>query len=148
MKKVFFSALLALTMNFGFAAAHAELFNVDEQEINAEFAQLNELEQFVSANEGITLSEINPSNPLVQNVNNSSDILGTLSSLKGEPPLGIPSIVWGICCSVPGVAIVYFVSEDEEETKKAVIGCAISGAVYVLYYVLGVVVGGLSFAFF
>ena len=74
MKKVLFTALLALTFNLGNATENADLFKVDDQEINAEFAQLNELEQFVEANEGLTLSEINTNNPLVQNLNNSSDI--------------------------------------------------------------------------
>ena len=58
MKKALFTALLALAFNLGFAAESADLFKVDDQEINTEFAQLNELEQFVNANEGITIRAI------------------------------------------------------------------------------------------
>ena len=148
MKKVLLTALLALAFNLGNATENADLFKVDEQEINAEFAQLNELEQFVEANEGLTLSEINTNNPLVQNLNNSSDILGVLSTLRGEPPLGIPSFAWGACFGVPGIAIVYFVSDDRDETKKAFTGCVVVQGVALLIYIVYVVAVGASlFAF-
>ena len=148
MKKVLFTALLALAFNIGNATENADLFKVDDQEINSEFAQLNELEQFVEANEGLTLSEINTNNPLVQNLNNSSDILGVLSTLRGEPPLGIPSFAWGACFGVAGIAIVYFVSDDREETKKAFTGCVVVEGVVILIYVVYVVIVGASlFAF-
>jgi hypothetical protein len=148
MKKIFFTALLALAFNLGNATENADLFKVDDQEINAEFAQLNELEQFVEANEGLTLSEINTNNPLVQNLNNSSDILGVLSTLRGEPPLGIPSFAWGACFGVAGIAIVYFVSDDRDETKKAFTGCVVVQGVVVLIYIVYVVIVGASlFAF-
>jgi hypothetical protein len=148
MKKVLFTALLALIFNFGNATENADLFKIDDQEINAEFAQLNELEQFVEANEGLTLSEINTNNPLVQNLNNSSDILGVLSTLRGEPPLGIPSFAWGACFGVAGIAIVYFVSDDRDETKKAFTGCVVvQGVVILIYIVYVVIVGASLFAF-
>jgi hypothetical protein len=148
MKKVLFTALLALAFNLGFAAESADLFKVDDQEINTEFAQLNELEQFVNANEGITLEEINPSNPLVQNVNNSSDILGILSTLRGDAPLGIPSFVWGLCLSWVGVLVVYFVADDRDETKKAFTGCAVNAGLYIIFVVVYVFIIGNSFLFF
>ncbi|MFM2284534.1 MAG: hypothetical protein RLZZ543_30 [Bacteroidota bacterium] len=149
MKKVLFTALLAMAFNFGFAAENADLFKVDDQEINAEFAQLNELEQFVSANEGITLSEINPSNPLVQNMSNSSDILGVLSTLRGDPPMGIPSFAWGACLGVAGIAIVYFVADDRDETKKALIGCVVvEGGLLLVYVIVWVLILGTGFAAF
>ncbi len=148
MKKLLFTALLALAFNMGNATENADLFKVDDQEINAEFAQLNELEQLVEANEGLTLSEINTKNPLVQNLNNSSDILGVLSTLRGEPPLGIPSFAWGACFGVAGIAIVYFVADDREETKKAFTGCVVVEGVVILIYVVYVVAVGASlFAF-
>ncbi len=146
-KKVLFSAVLAVACNFGFANTNAELFQVDEQEINAEFAQLNELEQFVNANEGVTLSEMGTDNPLTANVVNSGDVLGTLSTM-GEPPLGIPSFLWGFCFNVAGVALVYFVADDRDETKKAFIGCAVSGGLYLLWWVFWVLVAGNAFLFF
>lgn len=146
MKKLFFTALFALAFIMGNATENADLFKVDDQEINAEFAQLNELEQFVEANEGLTLSEININNPLLQNLNNSSDILGVLSTLRGEPPLGIPSFAWGACFGVIGIAIVYFVTDDREESKKALTGCVVvEGALLLIYLVVVVVILGNGF---
>jgi hypothetical protein len=147
MKKVLFSTVLAFAFSLGYAG-NAELFQLDEQEINAEFAQLNELEAFVESNEGITASEINAESPLLTNLETSSDVLGALSSFASEPPLGIPSFLWGFCFNVAGVALVYFVADDRDETKKALIGCAVSAGLYLLWWVVWVLLVGNSFLFF
>lgn len=146
MKKVIFSAVLAFAFSLGYAG-NSELFQVDEQEINAEFAQLNELESFVNANEGVTISDINAESPLLANVSTSNDILGALSTLGGDPPLGIPSFLWGFCFSVTGIALVYFVADDRDETKKAFTGCAVSAGLYILFWVVYVLIIGNSFLF-
>ena len=147
MRKALFSICLAFASSLGFAG-NAELFNVDEQELNTEFAQLNELEAFVEANEGITISEINAENPLVTNMATSSDILGVLASLNGDAPLGIPSFVWGLCLSWVGVLVVYFVADDRDETKKAFTGCAVNAGLYIIWVVVYVLIIGNSFLFF
>jgi len=147
MRKALFSICLAFAFSTGFAG-NAELFNVDEQEINTEFAQLNELEAFVEANEGITISEINAENPLVTNMATSSDILGVLASLRGDAPLGIPSFVWGLCLSLPGVLLVYFVADDRDETKKAFTGCAVGAGISIVFMVFYVVILSNPFLFF
>jgi hypothetical protein len=146
-KKFLFSAAFALACNFGFASANAELFQVNEEELNVEFAQLNELESFVNSNEDVTMSSMDATNPLLQNVTATGNALGVLSTY-GEAPLGIPSFLWGFCFNVAGVAIVYFVADDTDETRKAFIGCAVSSALYVLYWVFWVLVAGNAFLFF
>jgi len=148
MRKAIFTIALAVAYNLGFASENAEVFQVNEQEMNAEFAQLNDLEAYVDANEGITMSEIGQDNPLVLNVAASSDVLGVLSALRGDPPLGIPSFLWGFCFTVAGVALVYFVADDRDETKKAFIGCAVSGGIYLLWWLFVVVIFNGSFLFF
>lgn len=146
-KKFLFSAAFALACNFGFASANADLFQVNEEELNVEFAQLNELESFVNSNEGVTMSSMESTSPLLQNVTPTGDALGVLSTY-GEPPLGIPSFLWGFCFNVAGVAIVYFVADDRDETRKAFIGCAVSGGLYLLWWVFWVLVAGNAFLFF
>lgn len=146
-KKFLFSAAFALACNFGFASANADLFQVNEEELNVEFAQLNELESFVNSNEGVTMSSMESNSPLLQNVTPTGDALGVLSTY-GEPPLGIPSFLWGFCFNVAGVAIVYFVADDRDETRKAFIGCAVSGGLYLLWWVFWVLVAGNAFLFF
>lgn len=147
MKKTIFTFLFTASLSFGFAG-NANLFEVNEQEINAEFAQLDMLEEFVEANDGVTFSEMSAENPLVANVSGTADILGISSSFSAEPPLGIPSFLWGFCFTVAGVALVYFVADDRDETKKAFIGCAVSGGIYVLWWVFWVLLIGNSFWFF
>jgi hypothetical protein len=148
MKKTILSLLFAALGTFSFATGNAELFQVDAQELTADFAQLTELESFVNANEGITIDEINIENPMVQNVANASDVLGVLASLRGDAPLGIPSFVWGLCLGIAGVAVVYFVADDRDETKKAFTGCAVSAGIYIIFWVVWVVLIGNSFLFF
>jgi hypothetical protein len=145
-KKVLFSALFACACNLGFSA-DAALFEVNEQEISTEFAQLDELESYVNANDGVTFSAMDASNPLLANVSAGNSALGVVSSLA-EAPLGIPSFLWGFCFNVAGVAIVYFVADDREETRKAFIGCAVSGGLYILWWVFWVLVAGNAFLFF
>ena len=147
-KKFLFSAAFALACNFGFASANAELFQVNEEELNVEFAQLNELESFVNSNEDVTMSSMDATNPLLQNVTSTGNALGVLSTY-GEAPLGIPSFIWGFCFNVAGVAIVYFVADDRDETRKAFIGCVVSNGIGILFWLVYVVILGASgFLFF
>ena len=145
-KKALLSVLFAGLCNLGFSA-NADLFELNEQEISTEFAQLNELENYVNANEGVTFSAMDETSPLLQNVSSSNSGLGVVSSLA-EAPLGIPSFLWGFCFNVAGVAVVYFVSDDREETRKAFIGCAVSGGLYILWLVFWVLIAGNAFLFF
>ncbi|MFN4122105.1 MAG: hypothetical protein ACK4GL_02235 [Flavobacteriales bacterium] len=144
MKKVFMSSLFAGLFAFNASAGVAEVFEMDENFVNSELAQLNELDEFIAVNEGITLSEMDASNGLLAELNGSSDILRTLELIgRGDPPLGIPSFLWGACFGVAGIAIVYFVTDDRDETKKALTGCAIvQGAIILLYVVIWVIILG------
>jgi len=147
MRKTIFTLLMAIAFLPAVASVNAELFTVDDQELTTDFAQLNELEEFVSANEGITLSDISAENPLLTNMSNRANILGVLSGLRGDPPAGIPSIIWGLCLSWVGVLVVDFVADDRDETKKAFIGCLIGAGVYVVFWVVWILIIGNSFWF-
>ncbi len=137
-KKALFSVLFACACNLGFAA-DADLFEVNEQEISTQFAQLDDLENYVNENEDVTFSSMDASNPLLANVSVGNSALGVVSSLA-DAPLGIPSFLWGFCFNVAGVAIVYFVANDSEETRMAFIGCVVSGGLYILWWVFWVLV--------
>lgn len=123
-------AMLGLFLT-GFAG-NADLFSYDADKVEAELTELTVLENFVSEN-GMTYSDLlNTNSSLVENVSNSTFALGATVL---EPVMGIPSFIWGFCFNVAGVAIVYFVSEDMDETKKALYGCIVSGVLYVAWYV-------------
>ena len=138
MKKAFLLGIVfILAISNDLAAVNGELFSYNKEAIASEFAELTALENYVLNNPASTLSV------LVAAQNNLVTGLDLYSSNSmglnfGEPPLGIPSFLWGCAFGVVGVAIVYFVTEeDKDETKKSFYGCITSTVVYgVLYAVV------------
>jgi hypothetical protein len=95
-------------------------------------------------NQGITLTDVQSMNSaLTTNVLTAEESPFSQESILrrrgGDAPLGIPSFVWGLCLGVPGIAIVYFVSDDKDETMKALWGCVASGVVEIIVYIIYVV---------
>ena len=123
-----------LTISSNLFAGSGELFSYNKEAVASEFAELTALENYVWNNPSSTLSV------LVADQNNLVSGLDLYSPYSmgmsfGEPPLGIPSFLWGCAFGVVGVAIVYFVSEeDRDETKKAFYGCITSTVVYGVLY--------------
>jgi hypothetical protein len=145
MKKLLSIALvLVLSLTGRVMASDAGLFKVDDQKINSEFSDLNKLENFVNANEGVTLEEVqaNNINDLDGLNENPESFQGMVSTLRGggDSPLGIPPFVWGLCLGWVGILIVYFVGEDRELTKKAFYGCLggclVIEVIYIIYLFL------------
>ena len=117
-------------------APAAALFSFDEAAVYQSVEELTALEGFVKANEGTTLSDLQEANHnLVAELTFADPAQAALSPLDG--PLGIPSFIWGFCLGIIGLAVVYFVTEDTDETKKALWGCIISS-------LIGGVAGALS----
>ena len=120
-------------------AAIDELVNFDENSLLNEFNEIAELTALIS-NANVSAIEIEAdvlANVDLENV--------TLPDEEGEekvesgPPLGIPSFLWGCvpagCFPVlglGGIALVYFMSDSKDETKKAVFGCLAGTAAYVI----------------
>lgn len=117
-------------------ANNAELFSYDKNAVNVELSDLQTLEEFVNSNPGVTLADLKlNNNQLVSNLNISANSFGGL--LAGiEPPLGVPSFAWGCVFGVAGVAVVYFVADDKEETKKAFKGCVVGTLTWTVFYVI------------
>ena len=137
MKKIILTLCAGLFVTLLASANNADLFKYDANQVNQEMTQLQAIEDYVAANPDMTLSGMQAeNNALVSHLNLSSGDFGGIGSLSGEPALGIPSFLWGCVFGVVGVAIVYFVSEDSDETKKAFLGCVVSAAAWILFYVL------------
>jgi Na+/proline symporter len=134
MKKTLLTSLIAFVIAVTTVfAGNADLFSYDKDQLNKEFANLDMLENYVKINEGITLTSlINENNPLIAGISFSNPF--NLSMPFSEPPLGIPSFWWGCIIGVWGVAVVYFVTEDKEETKQALKGCVIGTLVWIILY--------------
>lgn len=137
-----FVIVLALS-TLSMRASVADLFTIDKATISSEMTDLSALESYVEMNQGITLTDVQSmNNVLTANVLTAEESPFSQTSILrrgGDAPLGIPSFVWGFCLGVPGIAIVYFVSEDKDETMKAVWGCvaeaALVGVIYIIYVV-------------
>lgn len=147
MKKALLTPVFALLIAVnGLFAGNADMFSYDRDQLNNEFADLNMLENYVKVNEGITLTSLMDENhPLISGISfvNPFD----LTMPFAEPPLGIPSFWWGCIIGVWGIAVVYFVTQDSEETKQALKGCVIGTLVGVILY-FGIYVWALGYAGF
>jgi hypothetical protein len=124
-------------------ANNADLFSYNHDQVNQEMSQLQALENYVSTNPDVSLAGMQAeNNSLLANLNLSMNNLGGFG-LSGEPPLGIASFLWGCVFGIVGVAIVYFMtSQDMDETKKAFLGCAVSAACYIIFWVIYYVAWG------
>lgn len=99
--------------------------------IEAQFSDLDQLEEYVLSNEGITLEEVVAENKGL-NVNLDADMLNNFAVNADHPVAGIPSFLWGCVLGPVGIAIVHFDAEDREQTRKAIWGCVALGGVYAL----------------
>lgn len=141
---VFLAITLLASQSFSAYAGNAasvvtfdeSVFSFDEELLFAELEELNELDAFVETNEGITYSELeNEGSLLLTNIENTAAPMGMAEG--GEPPLGIPSFLWGCVFGVVGLLIVYIMTDsDMDETKKALWGCVASTAVGVVLYMV------------
>ncbi len=133
MKNVLFLMLSFLLVGSIYAEnPKAALFELNEAQIDAQISDLNDLENYVNSNQGVTLSEVmNFANE--GEVNLSVNMLDNFAAVLAEHPVaGIPSFLWGCILGPVGIAIVHFDAEDKEQTKKAIWGCVALGGVYAL----------------
>ena len=144
MKKALLTSVFALIVAVsGVLAGNADLFSYDRDQLINEFAELDMLENYVKINEGITLTSlVNENHPLIAGISFNNPFAPAIPF--EEPPLGIPSFWWGCCIGVWGIAVVYFVTEDKDETKEALKGCVIGTLVGVVLY-FGVYIWALGY---
>lgn len=93
-----------------YASTNTDLFELNEEKINTEFAELNELEAFVSMNENVTIHNIYQENAgLIAGTNLSYGPEG----MMGHNGFSIDnfewgSFAWGFCCFPIGATIGIF----------------------------------------
>lgn len=105
-------------------------------EVDAAMEQLNALEQYVTE-ENATLEEVKATQSELLtglNLKETSSPLSVLGTNDGA--LGIPSFLWGCILSWVGILVVYLVTEDSDETKKALWGCIANGVLSGIFYII------------
>ncbi len=118
----------AMFIGLPLSADEPDIFSYDKNHVEAVMTDLDQLENYVFQNKGTSLTNMEL-NGTFENTNLVRVSPLNETGLYGELPLGIPSFWWGCVLGVAGLAIVYFIAEDAEETKKALYGC-IAGTVF------------------
>jgi cytochrome c biogenesis protein CcdA len=139
MKKIL-SLISILALSFSMAIA-AEPINYDAQNIESEFDQLNKIENFVQNNEGTTLDNLKSQNSeLLSDIKIEADTASVVAS--SDLPAGIPAFWWGCVLTILGVVLVYVLTDkDNGQTKKALLGCLVSGGLYIIWWIVVASVG-------
>ncbi len=135
-KLVSLFATLCLVLNL---QAKTSDFNLDDKKVNAEFSQLNKLENYVDANANATIADAK-----VAEIAADVDLDTSTIDVMKELPANIPAFWWGFCLGWVGLIVVYVVTDnDKDQVKKALKGCIISGLVGLAVYLI-VVVGAVA----
>ncbi len=129
MKKIFSVLAMMLFVSFGFAKS-ASLFSYDATKVEKALVSVNVLDDYVSK-AMLSADELKLDTPVLKNFKATTPLAG-----GNHPVLGIPSLIWGLVLGWVGILIVYLVSEDNEETKKALYGCIIGTVAWVACYFL------------
>ncbi len=111
------------------------VLTLDESALNEAMQELNVLDEFLNENAGVTYTDLESAeSELIIGVENSTAPLGMDS--ESEPPLGIPSFLWGCILGVIGILLVYILTDgDKDETRKALWGMLVWIGVWVILYV-------------
>lgn len=138
MKKILLLPIFLLMVITSYAeSATADLFQINEEEVTTQVAELTNLENYVTAHQGVTLTDVITASSEGK-ANFDVSMLTNFATTYAEGPVaGIPSFLWGCVLGPVGVLAVYLISEeDKQETKKALYGCLAQGAAWVVYYVV------------
>lgn len=139
MKTTVIKCLVAVSLLFAsvfnsFADGSTD-FNYDRAAIEADFTELNKLEQFVESRNFISLSEI------IEQEFLPASFSGLSFSPRHmiEDPMGIPGFWWGCIFGPIGIALAYVLSDkDQYQARQALTGCIVNGVVsvgiVVVYY--------------
>ena len=143
MKKFF---LLLCLVGVGLSqikANDAALFSYDRNAMETAISPVTAIENFVAQNPEISINDLaKTGNLLVNGVDINSNPFG----INGEPPLGIPSFLWGCMFNWVGLVVVYIATDnDKGETRKALWGCVANTGVWVVYYIVVVSIVGSHF---
>jgi hypothetical protein len=135
--KTLFVSLAALMLLFSSVsfASNSNDFSFDETEFYNSFETLIEIDQIVGDNPLISVDELKNVEGLSMEGLEALDYMNSF-----EPPLGIPSFLWGCVLGWVGILVTYLITDgDKDETKQALIGCVVAGAVYVVFYIVYIV---------
>lgn len=128
-------SLSAKTSKVFLASLDESVLVLDESALDEAMSELNDLDEYLNDNAGTTFTDLQSADSeLIMGVENSTAPLGMAE--ENEPPLGIPSFLWGCILGIIGILLVYIITDgDKDETKKALWGMLIWVGVWIVLYV-------------
>jgi len=134
-KRITISLLFAVAFFSQVSANDADLFSYNKTTVQAAGSELSALETYVNQNSFLGVTELLKTGSLM--VNGLNMMSSPFSASGGEPPLGIPSFLWGCAFGVIGLLVVYVATDkDSVEVKKAMWGCVTAIIVEVVFYII------------
>ena len=127
MRKILFLYGLLSIITLQLKADGSDLFDVNEDQIQAEMNDLILLEQFILQNDGVTYHQLQIDNSdLITNI--TPDHSAVSSALGIHSPMSdVTGFLWGLCLGPFGVLIAWLI--DEDDLMMSVIGCLVSSAI-------------------
>lgn len=116
-------------------ASNANPYDLDQDEITREFAEVNAIEQLVETNQITDIESLKEVSPALYSSFTASN---SLTFDNEDLPLGVPPFLWGCCFGLIGILLVVVITDnDKSATRKAAIGCLVSyGTIAVVYLIL------------
>jgi hypothetical protein len=138
-------SLSAKASDPGLPSLDESVLVLDEEALDQAMQELNELDEFLNVNTEITFADLESADSeLIVGFENSTTPLGM--DQEGEPPLGIPSFLWGCIFGVIGILLVYILTDgDKDETRKALWGMLVWVGIVVVGWV---VLGGVAYSLY
>ncbi|NJK95017.1 MAG: hypothetical protein HC830_14850 [Bacteroidetes bacterium] len=131
MKKILLFVCVSVFALGSVLANDSELFSYDKAKVQKAVSDMSQVEQMINQNPDVSVDDLMAQGKL----NASFDATAASPfSVMGEPPLGIPSFLWGCILGWVGLLIVYLITEDKEETKKALWGCVAASVAWIVFY--------------
>lgn len=94
--------------------------------VEDEFAKVNKLEKYLAENPEMTFEQVKQAKPeLLDGIDLISNTNTNFAPSKEMPLVG--GFWWGCCLGVVGLALVYFITDhDQDQVRKAFWGCIIA----------------------
>ncbi len=134
MKKIYVVITFAIFLFTGQIMANsANLFDYDAQALENEFTELSELENYVTENAGVTLTDIQTTQTnLLTNLN--LNVESPFKPMFTIDDMDWGAFAWGFCCGACGVLIVYL--QKDKRTNERMVSSLIGWGISVIVGVI------------
>ena len=120
MKKRFFTFGVLFLLTLQSQAGSDTLFRYDRNRIEQALIHVTQVESIVTKDPSLSWNDLNDEgNPFIALI----EPVTSPFENAGEPPLGIPSFLWGCALGLPGMLVTALVTHDQAEVRKAFFGC-------------------------